>query len=414
MKLHIEHEKIRRLAKWAKGMPQPPVRIDLEPTFGCNLKCKFCWQRDPGRLAKADYSKTPTEERLLRLVDEAADLGVMEWQIAGGWEPMVKPRFAAQLMERIKQRGMFGCITTNGTLFTEEMAKRLVELGWDQILFSLEGPDAETHDALTGVPESFEKSLQSMKWFRDYKIALGKKSPRFSFHTVITNKNYDRLAELVRLGADLKVEGIGFESLNVWSDEGEKLKLNEQELREFYGEVRKAVSLARELGVPTTLDKFLKDERLSEKGKMDEIIRTDVAEIDSKLKGLKKGSPGSKSAHKFMKAPCFEPFTSMEIRATGFAVECRLCDNQDNAPSVNEHTLRDIWYGPYMTRIREGILAGNLPAYCGTCAAGIVVDMRKLREEMILLERSPLARMMHKIKRAKNALRDKLRKGNDG
>jgi len=56
---------IRRLAKWARGKPQAPVLIDLEPVAACNLKCRFCWQRDDYRLRITNYSRPLDEKRIL-------------------------------------------------------------------------------------------------------------------------------------------------------------------------------------------------------------------------------------------------------------------------------------------------------------------------------------------------------------
>lgn len=390
MKGHIEQERIKRLVKWARGEPQPPIRIDLEPTFGCNLKCKFCWQRDPYRKEQCNYSAALSDKRLIQLVEEAAELGVLEWQLAGGWEPMIKPELSMNLMRLIKKHGMFGCLTTNGTLFREEWIKELVEVGWDQILFSLESSDRETHDFLTGVKGSYEKSVGAMRLFRDWKKKLKTKSPRFSFHTVITNRNYHQLSDLVKIGGELGVEGIGFESLNVWSKEGGKLKLTDEQNKEFLEHVREAVVIARKLDVPTTLDKFIKDKRLVDKEHMDEVISSDITELE---KTVEKET----EINNFITTSCFEPFTSIEIRASGHVVECRLCDYQDYAPRLHYSSLRDIWYGSYFEKIRKEFIDGDLPGYCKTCAAGIVDDMRRIREEMMLVEKSPLAKMKHRI-----------------
>ena len=389
MKSQIEREKIRRLAKWAKGIPQPPIRMDLEPTYGCNLKCKFCWQRDPYRIGITNYSTALTEQRLLEIVDEAAKLGVLEWQIAGGWEPFIKPQTTMKLLRRIKDHGMFGCITTNGTLITKQRAKELVEMGWDQILFSLEGADAKTHDFLTGVPGSFKKSTDAMKYIRDFKKQLRKKTPRFSFHAVITNKNYTKVLELIKLGKELEVEGVGFESLNVWSDEGAKLKLNEKQKKEFVEYVKDAVKLSKKLNVPNTLEKFLETE-LIDKEKMGEIVIEDANKSEQQRIKQKINNP-------FLSAACFEPFYSLEIRASGHVVECRLCDYQDFAPRIHKTSLEEIWFGKYFSDLRKKMINHDLPKYCNTCAAGIVVDFRKIRDELIKLETNPFKKLKYKL-----------------
>lgn len=366
----IKKETVKRLMKWMEGEPQPPVRIDLEPTLSCNLKCKFCWQRSEKRLRQCNYSNPLTEKRIIEIVDEAAELGVLEWQIAGGWEPMVKPNFCMELMNHIKKYNMYGCLTTNGTLFQEKDIKRLVEIGWDQILFSLEGPDAKIHDCLTGVKDSFDRSVKSMSMLKEWKQRLGVKRPVYSFHTVLTNKNYHLLKEMVSWGHKLETCGVCFEPLNVWSEEGAKLKLNERQTREFQNLIPSALKLSKKLNIPTNLES-LQETRLIEKRNMDQIIESDVVKFSKE-----------KEKYPLLAAPCFNPWLNLEIRISGHVVPCRLCDTHQYANKLYKKSLKDIWYGPYFSRIRKQVKENKLPRYCKTCASGVIVDFRMLREEL--------------------------------
>jgi MoaA/NifB/PqqE/SkfB family radical SAM enzyme len=364
----IKKEKIKRLKNWSNGKKQPPVRIDLEPTFGCNLKCKFCWQRSDFRLKQCNYSNPLTEERILKLVKEAADLGVLEWQIAGGWEPMIKPNFALNLMQAIKKYNMYGCLTTNGTLFTENIINELVKINWDQILFSLEGPNAQIHDYLTGKKGSFEKSVRAMSLFNKYKKLYNKKLPNYSFHTVLTNMNYKYLPEMVKWGHKLGCCGVVFEPLNVWSDDGEKIKLTDRQLSELPIYLKKAIKIAEELHVPTNLQNLL-DKNLLDKSKMDRVIMNDIKLYEN-------------NRNAFLNVPCYDFWLNLEIRADGHVVPCRLCDSHQYANKIHNKPLQEIWYGPYFERVRKKMLDKKLPRYCKTCAAGVILETRKLRKEM--------------------------------
>jgi len=367
----IKRETIKRLAKWAKGKPQAPVRIDLEPTLSCNLKCKFCWQRSEERLRQCNYSYPLTEERMLKLIDEAADYGVLEWQIAGGWEPMIKPDFCLELMTRIKEHGMYGCLTTNGTLFTENATRHLVEIGWDQILFSLEGPNTEIHDYLTGVNGSFKKSTNAMSLFDKYKKEFKKKKPVYSFHTVLTNKNYKYLKKMIEWSHKLGTCGVCFEPINVWSKEGAKLKLNEKETKEFQRLIPEAVKFAKKLNVPTNLES-LQEIKLIVKEEMDKVILSDIQRI--KEKEAKK--------YPLFNAPCFNPWLNLEVRISGHVVPCRICDTHQYANKLHNKSLREIWLGNYFARLRKQVMEKRLPRYCKTCASGVIVDFRDIRKEL--------------------------------
>jgi MoaA/NifB/PqqE/SkfB family radical SAM enzyme len=375
----IKREKIRRIAGWAQGNPQPPIRIDLEPTLNCNLKCKFCWQRSIERLKQCNYANPLSEERMLTLIDEAALYGVLEWQIAGGWEPMVKPRFCMQLLSKIKDRKMYGCLTTNGTLFQDEDIRHLARIGWDQILFSLEGPNEKVHDYLTGTQGSFKKSIKAMRLFKEYKKKLRTDAPVYSFHTVLTNKNYMHLKEMIKWGHELGTSGVCFEPINVWSSEGAKLKMSEYETKEFQGLISEALAVAKKLKVPTNLES-LREAKLIDKKRMDEVMLKDAGQKSSRYPPLN--------------APCFNPWLNLEIRISGHAVPCRLCDSHQYASKLQSKTLKEIWLSSYFQRAREHMMNKKMPKYCKSCASGIVFDFRELRQE---IRKSWLPRLINKI-----------------
>jgi len=362
----IERERIRRLSAWIKGKKIGPVRIDIEPTNSCNLKCRFCWTMSGKRLSSCQYEKALSEKRILEVVHEAQKLGVLEWQIAGGWEPMVKRDLILRMAKTIKEYEMYGCITTNGTLFSDQIIKKLVQIGWDEILFSLEGPDAKTHDYSTQVKGSFKKSVWTMKRFNHWKKKFKTDKPKYSFHAVLTNKNYNKLSDMIILGHKVGCFGVNFEPLSVWSEKGKKLKLNERERNEVKKHAKKALSFAKKLQI-TTNAKNLFEPRLIKKDEMDEILKKDVKEEIS-----------------ILNSPCFEPWLSLEVRVSGRLAPCRLCDFDSDCDSIIEKSLEEIWFGEYFNNFRNQMMNKNMPPYCYTCAAGNVVNMKKMRK--ILME----------------------------
>lgn len=363
----IEREKVRRLVKWIRGKRAAPVRIDLEPTSSCNLKCRFCWTRSAERFSSRQYENLLSEKRILEIVEEAVDMGVVEWQIAGGWEPLIKPDSMARMAEIIKENGMYGCITTNGTLFSNSLIKRLVEIGWDEILFSLEGPNAVIHDYVTQVPGSFEKATQAMKTFGHWKKKFKAIKPSYSFHAVLTNRNYDKLSEMIKLGFGLGCTGVNFEPISIWSEEGSKLKLNEKQSREVRKHAKEALRIADKLNVQTNAKNIL-EPKLVEKSEMDRILKKDA-------KRFGKG--------KIISSPCFEPWLGLEVRISGRVAPCRLCDDDAGCERIHNQSLKEVWYGKFFQVFREDMMNWRMPNYCYTCAAGNVVNIRDMRKKIV-------------------------------
>jgi MoaA/NifB/PqqE/SkfB family radical SAM enzyme len=366
-KEEIEREKIRRLISWKKGKRAPPVKIDLEPTSSCNLKCKFCWARSAKRFGSRQYDNLLSEKRILEVVKEAVEFGVIDWQIAGGWEPLMKPDLLFEIAKVIKQNGAYGCITTNGTLFSNRLIKNLVKIGWDEILFSIEGPNARIHDYLTGVKGSFKRAIEAMKKFKYWKKVLKANKPKYSFHSVLTNKNFNKLAEMVKLGFKLGCEGINFEPLSVWSEDGAKLKLNKKQELELRKYVKEALKVANDLGIYTNVANLLQP-KLVEKNEMDKIL----------LNFAKKFGRG-----KLISSPCFEPWLSAEIRITGRVAPCRLCDDDAICETLHEKSLEEIWFGEFFENFRKDMMNWKMPRYCYTCAAGVVLNTIRMREKIL-------------------------------
>ncbi|MFP4117175.1 MAG: radical SAM protein [Candidatus Aenigmatarchaeota archaeon] len=367
MKQRTRKISVNRLKKWIKGEEAGPVRIDIEPTACCNLECKFCWQRDEKRLEWCDYDDLISQGRLVEIVKEASALGVKEWQVAGGWEPTANMEKTYPMLKEIKKHDMYGCLTTNGVGFTEDQIKKLVELGWDQILFSVEGPDSRTHDSLTQVKGSFEKVKRNVNLFKKYKEELGKKKPEYSVHAVLNSKNYDKMKEMIEIGHRWGCTGVNFEPMLPWSEEAEKIKLSEkqQDILDYY--IDEALEKAEELGMHTNLRSL--------KG------RKDLVDKDENSKEVLEKSVEEKEKN-IVNAPCYVPWLSLEIRVSGKVVSCRLNDNDAGAPEVHERSLEDIWFGEYFESLRENMAQRNLPEYCSTCASGDIVDQEELRKRL--------------------------------
>jgi heme b synthase len=117
--------------------------------------------------------------------------------VLSGGEPLVRDdifrisRFAAD-------RGLKVALATNGTLVTEDVARRAKEAGVQRASVSLDGPDPHTHDSFRQIPGSFEAALRGIAAFRAAGVP-------FQVNTSVANHNKDSLPRIldlaVRLGA---------------------------------------------------------------------------------------------------------------------------------------------------------------------------------------------------------------------
>ena len=111
-----ERRKIKRILRWFKGERPGPWKIDVEFHRRCNLRCLSCSRRSADNYEEMNEHSKDIEmstEKWLNIIDEAAELGVEEWHIAGGGEPLLLPKRTITCMERIKKHDMYGILTDN-------------------------------------------------------------------------------------------------------------------------------------------------------------------------------------------------------------------------------------------------------------------------------------------------------------
>ncbi|MFZ5479991.1 MAG: radical SAM protein [Myxococcota bacterium] len=179
-------------APWIGPAGQRMRRLELHVTYTCPERCVFCSEEHRMR----DFHPYPvTLGRVVRILREHAERGVEAVHLTGG-EPTVHPEFH-DILRVAKALGMRTSMGTIGTgLANASFAERAMPL-LDDVLFSLHGPDAATHDALTRRPGSFDKLVRA--------VENSRRKPGFrpSFNTVLTRHNLARLPDTAALVAEL-------------------------------------------------------------------------------------------------------------------------------------------------------------------------------------------------------------------
>lgn len=365
-------EKIRRLLEWSKGNLQGPISIHLDPTNRCNLKCRFCWQRSHERFGWLDTSNELSEEKLLSIVKEASELGVKDWLISGGGEPFVRTDTTVAVMRAIKKYGMWGDIITNGTIPKNRHLEQIVKCGWDAFRVSINAPTAKEHDFLVGMNRAFERAVSNVKKLVELKKKLKTDKPEIGFNTVINRKNYFMMPEIVEFLNELSGSFINVQTIILYSNEEKKWSLEEEHRKDSQKYIKKAMSVAKKIGIRTNLGSYL-----------DKNVMRDSTEMD-KMKDL--GATDTEKINhpnKFLKAFCFEPFYLITIRSNGIVGSCRLFG--DKGDNITNKTLREVWFGEYFSKARQAQMTGDVPNFCSKCGSNEFLENRRIRSELIKL-----------------------------
>jgi MoaA/NifB/PqqE/SkfB family radical SAM enzyme len=227
------------------GRFDPDQYVEMTMHFGCDLACIHCMIR--GGLERL---RPQPMERYRQIL--GYNLRSRRWTglVLTGAEITLR-RDLPELARMARQHGFAHVrIQTHGVrLADESYCRELVEAGVDEYFISLTAADAESHDAITGVPGSFDKSL------RGFEILEGFEGTVTLSNTVITSRSYRHLPGIVeRLGHLRRLRQMEF--WNYWPM-GET---DEKGLIAPHAEVapylRRAIADARALGRSVELKNF--------------------------------------------------------------------------------------------------------------------------------------------------------------
>jgi len=376
-----EKEKYRRILEQFKGKKEPPFKIDIELHRRCNSRCLSCSRRsDPNYESINEYSKTVEmpKEKWLSIVKEAAELGVREWHIAGGGEPMFLPDVTIPVMNLIKRYDMYGIITTNGTLWEARYVENAVKIGWDSIHFSIDGPDAETNDYLRNLPGYFKTTVRTIELFNKFKDKYDAEKPLTNTNTVLSVKNYNKLPEMVEFAHKMRIGYIFIEPLIVYSNIGRDLKLKEVHIREFPKYLKTASRLADKYGIPNNFsgfDKNLEENLIKKSSRMHEVVKEDSEKADE-TKELK-----NEFLRKFLSVPCYKPWWHMTIKCDGRVTSCDVPIT--GGGNIKNKSLSDVWGGSYFENLRKQLLSREVPDFCSQCNPSHITQRRKMRLDIL-------------------------------
>jgi len=298
--------------------------IQIECTTRCNLKCTMCeiayWTEKGGDLRF---------DSLERMVEHLP--GLRRVDLTGVGESLMNRDFLRGV-ELLKSKGIYITLNDNFTLMTERTARKIIDLGLDQILLSLDGATKATYESIR-VGANFEMVLANARGLTRIKRELGKRKPEFKINTVVSLTNYKELTGIVELARDLGVGMVSMVNIITFGDTaGLGTESIEREVREAYDQ---AVRRGRELGVLVKIELF----------------------------------------DKLPVSQCDFPWTRNFVTYDGYVHPCcyttqtgdRQAQNRRAFGNILERPFEDIWRSEGYTEFRRKMKAGILPYACTHC-----------------------------------------------
>lgn len=150
-----------------------PDLVMVETVLGCNLRCDMC----PVPHAKSSMNgRSPAFMSMQTF--EAILAGITDKPRALHLNQLGEPLLHKQIVEFVrlaKEQGHRVSLTTNGTLMDEEIARRLLLAGIDQVTFSIDGFHAATYEGIR-VGADYQRVRGNAERFCSLKKELGLKT----------------------------------------------------------------------------------------------------------------------------------------------------------------------------------------------------------------------------------------------
>jgi radical SAM protein with 4Fe4S-binding SPASM domain len=142
-----------------------PISGSIEVTRRCNLACVHCYNNLPINDPEARRTELTLDEHC-RLLDEMAAEGCL-WLLYTGGEIFVRKDFL-DIYAYAKKAGFLITLFTNATLITPSVAEYLAAWSPFSVEVSLYGCNATTHDQVTGVAGSFDRTMRGVRLLMEW------------------------------------------------------------------------------------------------------------------------------------------------------------------------------------------------------------------------------------------------------
>lgn len=172
-----------------------PIKVTISYTHTCNLDCRVCY----ADCSAAHAARELSGETWRRVIDDLLDIGVISVMFEGG-EPLHRPDFLGVLAHTARRA--YVKLRTNATLVDPALAAALKRAGTGVMLVDLLGASPDTHDALTGSPGSFARSVQGIRALMDAGLPT-------TVLVILNRANVGELQPILELAHRLGVHRIG-------------------------------------------------------------------------------------------------------------------------------------------------------------------------------------------------------------
>lgn len=221
-------------------MKYPLSHIIFETAKACNLSCLYCynhWRPENACDDTSDRLRWKTLKKIIKKID------FQRITFTGGEPFLTKDVEEHVLYSRMKKK--FVNIISNGNVGSNEQYQTMSDLGVSLIQFPLLSHTNEIHDRLTGRNGSFQKVVNSIKFFKSQNTDI-------CTVFVLTKMNIEQFEKTLEFAKNIGVKRVLLARFNVGGNgikNMHKLIISKDELNETFSLAEK---LANQLNIKIT------------------------------------------------------------------------------------------------------------------------------------------------------------------
>lgn len=359
----LDENILGRIKEYSEGKQQGPTVLELYPTWRCNSRCLACLIPEMQKNIPAEIPS----QRYLEIIRQAAELNVYICYILGGGEPLCRPDLICDLVKNIKRYNMKGMLTTNGMAFPESLARNMVDMKWDFIHFSVDGPDKYIHDELRGIKGSFDNVMQTIRLLNLWKKRLSINKPSMEFNTVLSAKNYHVLSRLFQLAKNYFIDYITVIPVIIHTEKMQKLSLSNVPQDALLKSLRETKNMAVNLNINSNIDELLNNYFNRNNGNSVKFTAVEDNPVCNDRMPEKIADISN--------AYCLKPWYHLVIQANGEVGPC--CNFQEDRCNIMNEGLKQIWFGNYFNNLRELMINNCPPVNCLNCNRTLQANANK-------------------------------------
>ncbi len=166
-----------------------PRLIFWELTKRCNLNCAHC----RAEAEDIDYSGEIGIDGVKKIIDDITSKYSPILILTGG-EPLFREDIF-EIASYAAEKKLRVALATNGTLITDESAKKIKAAGIARASISIDGSSASSHDGFRGITGSFEKALNGARLLKQNGV-------EFQFNMTVTKRNIGEVEDILALALE--------------------------------------------------------------------------------------------------------------------------------------------------------------------------------------------------------------------